>query len=147
MIFFFISSLSAQTLCEGEEVPFKYLYNQYDKKVLLSQAKYWVIVQDKSVSYLANDYFLQKHRRLKSGEVVYILNIEKIPYLIYHFFVKNSMESFPFEIMISDRMEENSYLPYKADTITIVKFKNQRAEKISFADSNTTLDLALDVTP
>ena len=140
-------SLFATSLRIGETLPFTTLNNQHDKASSLRKAKYWVIVQDKSVSYLVNEYFLSKHQRVKSGEIVYILNIEKIPYFVYHLFVKNKMREFPFMIMICDEETKTARLPYREDKITVIEFDKQRAVKISHVDNNASLDLALGVTP
>ena len=136
-------ALWASPLAVNESRPSLNLKNQYDKAVSPKEEKYWVIVRDKSVSYLVNDYFLQHPHHINSGKVVYILNIEKIPYLIYKFFVKSKMREFPFEIMICDDDSISRQLPYIKDKITVIYFKNQRAKQINFVDTSLTLEQAL----
>lgn len=145
LLLLLVTTIYATTLKRGDYLPSIKMEDQFSKMVEIKNQKFLVMSWDKKNSILLNAYFEKNMRLIMSERAAYLVDVSAIPSVIHRFFAKPKMKTYPFSILQAENKKYNSLIPYKENSITVLRLNALKVEEILFIEDISTLDLILDV--
>jgi hypothetical protein len=122
--------LSAQMLQITDSVNAVTLKTQHEKSIALLKDGVWVIAWDKETTRVANGYF-EKYPMKKNEQL--LIDVSQVPSGILSLFVLPRMRGYKHEILLSYDELYNQTLPYKENSVTILRLKDAKVQSIDVA--------------
>jgi hypothetical protein len=132
--------MSAQMLQVGDIVQAIELTSQHEKKSTLFHDGIWIVTWDKESTRIANVYF-EKYGMKSDTQM--LVDVSQVPSGILNLFVLPRMRGYKHEILLSHDEVYNLTLPYKENALTVMHIKDNKVEKIDFAQDEEELKALL----